>query len=642
MRQWVKRVSVGVASLGLAAALFVTGVTLRTKLPGEEITPAGVAQSSALYLKMRDGIEIAVSINLPQDLQEGERVPVLMRTTRYWREPQIGWLLRTLAAIGQVDLNDILAKEQTEYFSRRQFAVLAVDARGSGASGGNRAMEYSPAEVADMGEVAAWAAVQSWSNGRVGTFGTSYEGNTAELAAVPNQRAIRALMPLYDDFDVQDEIQPDGVTFRWLVQNWSSLVAALDRDDLCAVEQVKRWGCWRYRQMTPGVRPVDADLNAKHLAQLVSERRNLNVAEAVAKIEFRDDKVSTNEGAFSMQGISPYGLRTQIERSKSPMMVWCGWLDEKTCEGTLIRYKTFSNPQVVIIAPLSHGGHFDVDPFGSNHTVPAPTRDEQFRMEADFFDSQLRDDNPRIVESSIQYYTMGEGKWHTTKTWPPAGVSPERLYFGDHHALSPSAPSEISAADAYTVDFTASTGSRTRWQTGVTEGDVIYPDRAREDQKLLVYTSAPLEADVEITGSPVLTLEISSTADDGALHAYLEDVSAEGRVTYLDEGILRLIDRREVVPESLPYKPLGPAHSFLRKDAEPLIPGHAARIRLALYPTSILLRRGHRIRVALAGADAELFQRYPANGTPTWTIHREAQKASFIDLPLRRNRETSP
>ena len=263
-------------------------------------------------------------------------------------------------------------------------------------------------------------------------------------------------------------------------------------------------------------------------------------------------------------------------------------------------------------------------------------------MEADFFDSQLRDDAPRIVESSIQYYTMGEGKWRTTKAWPPAGVSPERMYFGDHHALSPAAPSEISATDSYTVDFTASTGSQTRWQTGVTEGDVVYPDRAREDQKLLVYTSSPLEADVEITGSPILTLEISSTAVDGALHAYLEDVSAEGRVTYLDEGILRLIDRREVTPESLPYKPLGPAHSFLRKDAEPLIPGRAARIRLALYPTSILLRRGHRIRVALAGADAELFQRYPANGTPTWTIYREEQQASFIDLPMRRNREASP
>ena len=111
-------------------------------------------------------------------------------------------------------------------------------------------------------------------------------------------------------------------------------------------------------------------------------------------------------------------------------------------------------------------------------------------------------------------------------------------------------------------------------------------------------------------------------------------------MTYVDEGLLRVIDRKEVDPKSLPYKPLGPAHSFMRKDAEPLTPGEAARIRFALYPTSVLLRKGHRIRVALGGADASVFQRYPADGTPTWKIYRDAQRASFIDLPVRRNRET--
>jgi predicted acyl esterase len=57
-------------------------------------------------------------------------------------------------------------------------------------------MEHSPAEVADMGEVAARVARQPCSNGRVGTFEISDEGNTAELAAIPDQPAVRALMPL--------------------------------------------------------------------------------------------------------------------------------------------------------------------------------------------------------------------------------------------------------------------------------------------------------------------------------------------------------------------------------------------------------------------------------------------------------------
>lgn len=77
-----------------------------------------------------------------------------------------------------------------------------------------------------------------------------------------------------------------------------------------------------------------------------------NVAEAVAKVEFCDDRI----GPFNLADISPSGLRARIEASKVPMMVWCGWLDGGGGEDALTRYKNFSNPQVVVIGPLSHGG----------------------------------------------------------------------------------------------------------------------------------------------------------------------------------------------------------------------------------------------------------------------------------------------
>lgn len=262
-------------------------------------------------------------------------------------------------------------------------------------------------------------------------------------------------------------------------------------------------------------------------------------------------------------------------------------------------------------------------------------------MEADFFDRVLRKDRPETIESSIQYYTMGQGEWHTTAIWPPPGLSTERLYFGDRKMLNSAAPSAPNASDSYTVAFAATTGKQNIWATGFGGGDVVYFDCANEDKRLLVYTSAPLEADLEATGTPVLTIEMSSSTSDGAVHAYLEDVSPEGRVTYLDEGILRLIDRREVDPKSLPYKPLGPAHSCLRKDAEPMPPGDIQRVRFSLYLTSVVLRKGHRIRIALAGADSSVFRRYPADGTPTWKVYRETRHASFLELPARPTQETS-
>ena len=195
------------AALVLMAFTSLAVATWLTKLPGEQMTPAGYRQSTSVYVPMRAGAEIAVSVILPPDLQPGQRVPVLMRTTRYWRGPQIGWGLRLMATLHQLNPSDLVDRQRA-YFNQRGFAVNVVDARGSGASGGRRAVGYAPAEVADMGEVAAWAARQPWSNGRVGTFGVSYGGNDAELAAVPSQPAIRAVMPLYDDLDTQALIQP--------------------------------------------------------------------------------------------------------------------------------------------------------------------------------------------------------------------------------------------------------------------------------------------------------------------------------------------------------------------------------------------------------------------------------------------------
>ena len=626
MWRWVRWIAFAVFALGLAIVI----VTARTKLPGEQITPAGIRQSTSEYLKMRDGVEIALTVNLPVDLRPGERVPVLMRTTRYWRAPQIGWPLRMLAVLHQANLPE---ETEDKYFNQRRFAVVVVDARGTGASGGNRKMEWSPDEVADMGEVATWAAQQPWSSGRVGTFGISYDGNTAELAAAAKQSAIKAVMPLYDNFDVLWAIQSGGVAQADLLKEWSDVVAALDRNDVCGAQEDKGWDCWRDRLLVPGVRRVDADPHGTHLTELIRQHKNVNVAEAIARVEFRDDLV----GTFHLSDVSPSGLRARIEASNVPMMIWCGWLDGGGGEDGLTRYRNFSNPQVVIIGPLSHGGEFNVDPFATAHSPAEPPVEQQLRMQADFFDRTLRDETQQPIESSVLYYTMGEAKWHTTKLWPPEGLTTRRLYFNDHHTLTASPPSVQNASDTYNVDFTASTGKQSVWATGYGGGDVVYPDRAREDNKLLVYDSAPLETDLEITGSPVLTIELSSDTIDGAVHAYLEDVSPAGRVTYIDEGMLRLIDRKEVDPRTLPYQPLGPAHSFLRKDQEPMTPGEPARISFSLYPTSVLLRKGHRIRLALAGADAGVFRRYPFEGASSWNVYREAARASLLELPVRFN-----
>ena len=65
-----------------------------------------------------------------------------------------------------------------------------------------------------------------------------------------------------------------------------------------------------------------------------------------------------------------------------------------------------------------------------------------------------------------------------------------------------------------------------------------------------------------------------------------------------------------------------------------LLPGEVTELTFGLLPTSVLIKQGHRIRIALAGHDKDNFARIPATGTPTITIARNALHASFIDLPI--------
>ena len=94
-----------------SVGLLLTLATLRTKLPGEEITRAGIRRSASRYVTMHDGVEIAVSVYLPQDLTAGERFLVLMPTTRLWRELEVGWTARMLVALHLVHDDDLFDKQ---------------------------------------------------------------------------------------------------------------------------------------------------------------------------------------------------------------------------------------------------------------------------------------------------------------------------------------------------------------------------------------------------------------------------------------------------------------------------------------------------------------------------------------------------
>jgi putative CocE/NonD family hydrolase len=250
------------------------------------------------------------------------------------------------------------------------------------------------------------------------------------------------------------------------------------------------------------------------------------------------------------------------------------------------------------------------------------------------YDVYIKGKNPGD-EKRLIYYTMEEERWKVTDIWPPEGTQMQRWYCDEGNRLSPDKPSVEEGADRYKVDFTVQSSDCNRWweMAVLEEKAVSYPDRATVDEKLLTYTSPPLDEDLEITGYPVANLFVRSTETDGAFYVYLEAVNPDGRVFYLTEGLLRAI-HRSVSSDPSPYRLQVPHHSYREADAQPLVPGEVAELSFGLQPTSVLVRRRWRLRIAIAGHDEGAFVRIPTEGSPVITVERNQVRASCIDLPV--------
>ena len=115
----------------------------------------------------------------------------------------------------------------------------------------------------------------------------------------------------------------------------------------------------------------------------------------------------------------------------------------------------------------------------------------------------------------------------------------------------------------------------------------------------------------------------------------MEDVAPDGKVTYVTEGMLRAVHRK-ISEDPEPYVMLGPNHSFKKKDAMPLVPGEVSEIEFKLFATSVQIKKGHRIRISLAGADDSIFTRFPKEGTPVWQVQRNNIHISSVIFPMRK------
>lgn len=583
-------------------------------------------RTESVYITVRDGIKLAADIYFPKGLPSNSKVTVVLVQTCYWRAYKFKIPFKWLMPAPR-------KPKIVKGLTAQGLAVIWVDARGTGASYGTRPYPFSEEEIKDARDIIDWIITQPWSDGNVVTYGNSYSGVTSELTASLNHPAVKAALIKHNPWDLYLHAAfPNGCFNEKFITYWSQLGKALDSTvgkNLIAMKPfnptLARLASLAVKSVQP-VNPATALEDLQELARI--HQGNRHPIDYFEQVQCRDDVI--DEEGTNIDTISIFSKKALIEKSKIPMYCWGSWQDSTTANAVIHRFLNFSNPQKAVIGDWNHDQKTRASPFFSHKKPAVPSELEQVKDWVKFYQNCISGKPP--TEKELYYYTMGEEKWKKTTSWPPAHQELVPWYFNDQNTLSQSKPTGATGADDYVVNYDSTTHIRNRWYT-LLSLPVHYSNRQIEDAKLLCYDSPPLEAPVEITGHPIITLFLKSTHPDGMIHAHFEFLDQDDKPHWITDGEFRLIHHK-MATNPPPYQMVIPYHSFLSKDIQPITPGELTEIKFALYPTSILLPSGSRLRLAIGGADKDTFARYPEDGTPTLTIERNKKNLSVLEIPI--------
>jgi hypothetical protein len=589
--------------------------------------------------KMRDGVTLRADVYRPKT---AEPVPVILMRTQYGK---------TAAQVQP-------ARFQTpNWFASHCYIVVIQDIRGQGASDG---VFYEYANDRNDGyDTVEWAARLPGSNGKVGMYGSSYVGATQWLAATAAPPSLKAIVPsntasdYYDGWTYEDGAFRLGFIEPWMSETIASS-AAVNRKDAAAIASLKaanketaRWLRFQPYSRLPILGP-DSRTLAPYFFDAVRHPTNDAYWQAFS-IEAKWDKVAV------------------------PALAFEGWYDAfvngalKNFNGVRKLGATAEarDNQRIIIGPWEHlGWGRPESPVSPRLSGFGPVADSPVNeLSLLWFDHFLKgqDNGEGVGGPRIDYFTMGENRWHTAHEWPLAKTELQTWYLasGGHAAsvmgdgvLSPTTPqngakgtgvahaiNEYGSAVAGT-DATAgadrfvydpanpvpSLGGHSccSW-TGGPQGQF---DQSAIEQRpdILVYSSAPLEGPMEVTGQITVTLYARTTAPDTDFTAKLVDVYPDGTAVNLANGIQRASYRTS------------------QTHPTPVKPGQVYAYTINVWPTSNLFQKGHRIRLEISSSDYPQFAPNLNTGAPfgttakgrpaTQTILHDAQHPSALVLPV--------
>jgi putative CocE/NonD family hydrolase len=596
--------------------------------------PYGVATQSNVMVTMRDQVSLATDLYLPAKDSKpvAERWPTILMRTPYDKSRM---------------------KADGEFYASHGYVFVVQDTRGRYASEG--VWHMLDDDGRDGYDACDWIGRQSWSDGKVGTIGTSYVGGTQHALAMQRPPQLATAIPVDAMSNLGYASMRNGGAFELRFWNWIFSIAA-----------------------PHGSRQARDPATAAMLLDMKEHRRdylvNLPLRRGTTPLKHASEYEAwlvealghgTNDDFWRQNNIIDHA----DEYKDIPLYLVGGWYDS-WAGNTSTNYQVLSSklksPVYLIMGPWIHGqqgasSHGQVS-FGDDAKIADP---RAWRLT--WYDHWLKGRDNAVGKeapfaSKVRIFVMGlgdgrkthggllnhGGAWRDEQEWPLRRARPTPFYLQSQGKLAREAPKETAAA---TTSFQADPANPVPTIGGnISSGDGILlqgawdqrggehvwnsrepiPLSARND--VVTFQSEPLGDDLEVTGEIAANLWISSSALDTDFTAKLVDVypASEdfpgGFDLNIGDGIARARFRESLEREVL------------------LKPGAIYPLTVKLYPTSNVFKRGHRLRIDVAGSSFPRFDVNPNSGEPlnnnrtrvvaTNVIHHDAQHPSHIVLPI--------
>ena len=585
-------------------SLLAIAASLLTSLPAAAQSASGIVIERNVAMKTRDGVTLRADVYRPAG--DGPFFVLLQRTP--------------------------YSKDNTAVFARkaveRGFMVVTQDVRGRYASEGEW---YTFKHETDDGyDAVEWAAELPHSNGKVGMFGGSYVGATQMLAAIGQPPHLAGICPVVTASNYHENWTYQGGAFtQWFNESWLS---GLAQDTYS-------------RQIKEAANAVLGDrvlpLRDFPVFNIKTTQDGVGLTHLLAPY-FLDWLDHPTYDSYWKQ----WSIEENYDKIQVPALTIAAWYD--LFQGGSLRNFTGLQAHAGNVAArkgqrlfVTIGGHSGNGRIiGTVDFGPAAEAYDEDALTLDWYDYLFLGKQNQFADASkpVQIFVMGENKWRNEEAWPLERAKSTSYYLqstGQANSVSGDGALSTAALDKQSPDqFIYDPANPVPTVGGPLCCDPAHLNGGPRDQKevearsdVLVYSTEPLEQDLEVTGPVTLDLFAKSSAVDTDFTAKLVDVWPNGFAQNLTEGILRARFRQSTTGAP-----------------KPIVPGQVYEYKIDLWSTSNVFLKGHRIRLEVSSSNFPRFDRNLNTGKPagtdsvfvkaTNTILHDAAHPSALILPV--------